>query len=45
MEANWEIYIKSVLKTCTTFNLVVMFIGMYSKEIIIHKEVFYKYVH
>lgn len=40
MEANLEIYIKSFFKMCTTFNLVIILTTMYSKEIIVYKEVF-----
>ena len=40
MEANLEIYIKSLLKMCITFSLVIILIEMYSKKTIVFKEVF-----
>ena len=40
IEANLEIYTKNLYKMCTTFNLVIILAAMYSKEMIIYKEVF-----
>lgn len=40
MEANLEIYIKSLLKMCITFSLVITLREMNSNKTIVFKEVF-----
>lgn len=40
MDANLKIYINSLFKVHTTFNIVIILMAMYSKEIIVCKEAF-----